>query len=266
MKLFFDSFWRALGSCLQTRVVLLSLLPLLLMASLTWICLHFFWIDAQKMVGQWAWLTSVDTWLIEQGLPRLQSTLSSALLLCLITPLALVLSLWFVATFTTPSMLKLVSDERFSTLEKRHGGSFWVSIFGSMGLSLLALLMLLLSMPFWLIPPLMMVLPPLIWGWLTYRVMSYDVLSEHASEKERLQLMLKHRWPLLTIGLATGYLGAVPCVVWGSGVLFVLFAPFFIPLAIWLYTMVFAFASLWFAHYALSALADIRHTSMVDRT
>ena len=31
-----------------------------------------------------------------------------------------------------------------------------------------------------------------------------------------------------------------------------------VPLAIWIYTLVFAFASLWFAHYALAALERMR--------
>ena len=43
-------------------------------------------------------------------------------------------------------------------------------------------MLIVLSIPLWLIPPLVMVLPPLIWGWLTYRVFGYDVLAEHALE------------------------------------------------------------------------------------
>jgi len=31
-----------------------------------------------------------------------------------------------------------------------------------------------------------------------------------------------------------------------------------VPLAIWIYTLVFAFASLWFAHFGLSALHNMR--------
>jgi hypothetical protein len=31
-----------------------------------------------------------------------------------------------------------------------------------------------------------------------------------------------------------------------------------IPVAIWIYTLVFVFSSLWFAHYCLAALAQLR--------
>ena len=36
------------------------------------------------------------------------------------------------------------------------------------------------------------------------------------------------------------------------------FAPFLILVSIWLYTLVFAFSALWFAHYLLAALRDLR--------
>jgi len=31
-----------------------------------------------------------------------------------------------------------------------------------------------------------------------------------------------------------------------------------VPIAIWIYTLVFAFSALWFAHYCLDALAQLR--------
>jgi hypothetical protein len=89
-------------------------------------------------------------------------------------------------------------------------------------------------------------------------VMSFDALAEHASADERRQLLRAHRWPLMAIGVLCGYLGAAPSIVWASGVVFA--AAFFvlIPLAIWIYTLVFAFSALWFAHYCLDALARQR--------
>jgi hypothetical protein len=100
--------------------------------------------------------------------------------------------------------------------------------------------------------------PPLIWGWLTYRVMVYDVLSEHASKDERRELVRRYRTSFLGLGIATGYLGAAPSLVWASGLMFVALAPILVPVAIWIYTLVFAFSSLWFAHFALAALAELR--------
>jgi hypothetical protein len=123
---------------------------------------------------------------------------------------------------------------------------------------LLAAVALLVSIPLWLIPPLILILPPLIWGWLTYRVMSYDALVEHASSEERRQIFKEHRVPLLGIGVLSGYLGAAPSLIWASGAMFVAMAPILVPVAIWIYTLVFAFSSLWFAHYTLAALEQLR--------
>jgi hypothetical protein len=94
----------------------------------------------------------------------------------------------------------------------------------------------------------------LIWGWLTYRVMAFDALAEHASMAERTTLLLVHRWPLLLMGLVCGALGAAPSLLWAVSAVSLIFAPFLIAASVWLYTLVFAFASLWFVHYGLAAL------------
>ena len=129
---------------------------------------------------------------------------------------------------------------------------------------LLALVLLLLSLPLWFIPPLVLILPPLIWGWLTYKVMSFDVLAEHASSDERRQLMREQHWPLLAIGVVTGYLGAAPTLLWAVSAATLVLAPVLVVLSVWLYTLVFAFSSLWFAHFALAALQRLRMQQAVE--
>jgi hypothetical protein len=109
-----------------------------------------------------------------------------------------------------------------------------------------------------------LVLPPLIWGWLNYRVMSFDVLADHASADERRTLMRRHHLPLLGIGVVSGYLGAAPSLLWAASAMTLVFAPVLIVVSVWLYTLVFAFSALWFAHYGLAALADLRGQAAVD--
>jgi hypothetical protein len=175
-----------------------------------------------------------------------------------LTPLIVLLSLLLVAIFMGPALSALVAERRFSQLERKHGSSLATSIAWSLGSTALALLALVVSLPLWLVPPLILILPPLIWGWLTYRVMAFDALSEYASTDERREIFRKHRPWLLGIGVLTGYLGAAPSIVWASGALFAAAFVILVPLAIWIYTLVFAFASLWFAHYCLAALERLR--------
>ena len=117
--------------------------------------------------------------------------------------------------------------------------------------------------PFVVHSPLILFVPPLIWGWLTYRVYAFDALADHASRFEREQIFKRHRLNLLIMGVATGYLGAAPSLLWASGAVFIAMAPLFVPLAIWIYTLVFAFSSLWFSHYCLAVLSAMRQTEPV---
>jgi hypothetical protein len=96
-------------------------------------------------------------------------------------------------------------------------------------------------------------------------MMCYDVLAEHASRDERRELIRRHRGPLFGMGVVTGYLGAAPSLVWVSGALAVVLAPVLVPLAIWIYMLVFAFSALWFSHFALAALQAMRHESAALR-
>lgn len=262
MGLIFDSFWRAALYCLHPRVVLLSLLPLAIMVALSFAAGHWYWEPAVAAVSAWlesnALLALALGWLDSVGLGTLRSVIGPLVVLFMATPLIVVTALLLVGLMMTPSMVTLVAQRRFPTLERRQGASWVMGLFWSLLSTFMALLAMVASLPLWLIPPLIMVLPPLIWGWLTYRVFAYDVLADHASTEERKLLFQQHRNQFLVLGIITGYLGALPSVLWASGAMFIAMAPLLIPLAIWIYTLVFAFSALWFAHFGLGALVRLR--------
>ena len=262
MRLLLDSFWRALAYCLHTRVIALSFLPLVLMVVLALGLGYFFWegaldwvrvtLEASSVINAiWDWLQSV-------GAGSLKAVLAPLIVIFAVTPLIVVLSLLLVAVLMTPALTALVAERRFAQLERKRGSSLTVSLLWSLGSTVLALVALVVSVPLWLVPPLILVLPPLIWGWLTYRVMAFDALAEHASAEERRAIFQMHRGKLLAIGIVCGYMGAAPSLLWASGALFAAAFVILVPLAIWIYTLVFAFSSLWFAHYCLAALQALR--------
>lgn len=262
MSRLLDSFWRAAMYCLHPRVIALSFLPLIIMSVLSLGLGYLYWSDAVELMrlrlDQYRLVASVSEWLEGIGLGNLRVVLAPALLLFLAVPVIVMASLLFVAQLMTPALVALVGERRFPLLERRPGGSFWSGLMWSLGSTLMACAALLLSLPLWLVPPLVLILPPLIWGWLTYRVMAYDALSGHASDDERRILFKQHRGTLLGMGILGGYLGAAPSLIWASGAMFIAMAPILVPVAIWIYTLVFAFSSLWFAHFALSALQALR--------
>ncbi|VTU32176.1 hypothetical protein RA8CHR_04506 [Variovorax sp. RA8] len=247
---------------MHPRVIVLSLLPLGLMVVLAALLGYFYW-DAtvawtRGALEAWPLLASFWGWIGRLFSGDVTSVVAPMVVVIAATPLLVVVALLVVSGLMAPALTRLVAERRFPALEEKKGASFVGSVFRSLGLTVLALLALVVSMPLWLIPPLVLILPPLIWGWLTYRVMSFDALAEHASPEERATLLRAHRLPLLGIGVLCGYLGAAPSIVWASGLLFVAAFLVLAPLAIWIYTLVFAFSALWFSHYCLDALAKLR--------
>jgi len=263
MGLFLDSFWRALAYCLHPKVMLLSLLPLLVMVAGAFAAAYLFWDAAVAAVMEWlqAWqlLAASLAWMESFGLTELRTVLAPLVVVSLATPLIVLLTLLMVALFMTPAMVTMVESRRFPHLERLQGAGFWMCAAWSLGSTIGVLALMLLTLPLWLVPLLGLLIPPLLWGWLTYRVFAFDVLAAHASADERQALMKKHRLWLLTMGVVCGYLGTAPSLVWVSGALWLALAPLLIPLAIWIYAFIFAFASLWFTHYLLRAL-DLSRT------
>jgi hypothetical protein len=257
-----DSFWRAAVYCLHPKVVALSLAPLAIVGGIAAALGYFFWEPAVAGVRAGledrALLEPMFAWLRSIGGASWASVIAPLVIVALAVPAFVVASLLVASLLMTPAIVRLVAARRFPRLERREGGGFWSGVAVSLGCTAVALAALVVSIPFWFVPPFVVVLPPLIWGWLTYRVFAHDVLSGHASNDERLRLMREDRWPLFAMGIACGVLGALPSLLWAVSALALVLAPLLILVAIWLYTLVFAFSSLWFAHYLLAALERLR--------
>jgi hypothetical protein len=262
MMLIFDAFWRALLYCIHPKVIGLSLLPLLFLTLLGLGLGYFFWDSAVHAVWLWvsgsSFFSTVLDWFSRFGMGSLRSVVAPFIVIVLATPVLILFVMLVVAFMMTPTLVRLVATRRFESLQKREGASIWRSVLWTLSSTLVAAVALLLSMPLWLILPLLFFLPPLIWGWLNYRVMSFDALAQHASREERLAVMKQHRWALIGIGIATGYLGAMPSLIWAAGAMAAVFALVLLPVVLWLYTLIFAFSSLWFTHYCLTALNQMR--------
>ena len=257
-----DAFWRAAAYCLHPRVIVLSVLPLLIAGGLAAGLGFFFWEqtldDVRSTLQGWAVLETMLSWLDSIGAGGFRAVLAPLIIVALAVPLIVVLSLLLVALLMTPAVVTLVAKRRFAHLERLRGAGWLQSLVWSLGCTLAALVALVISIPFWFVPPLILILPPLIWGWLTYRVLSFDALAEHASREERQAIMREQRWPLIGMGLVTGYLGAAPSLLWAVSAAFLVLAPVLIVAAVWLYTLVFAFSTLWFTHFLLAALDALR--------
>ena len=258
----FDSFWRACAYCIHPRVILWSLLPLALGGGAVAVLGWAYWEPAVTAVRgaleEWSLVAAMLQWLDSIGANQLRTLIAPLILVALSVPVLVVSTLLLVALCVTPAIVRLVASRRFPDLQRREGGTWWQGLLWSLACTLAAGAALILSLPLWLIPPLVIVLPPLIWGWLTYRVLGYDVLSLHASAEERRVVLRSRRWPLFGMGVACGYLGALPSMLWALSAATLIFAPVLVLVSVWLYTLVFAFAACWFAHFTLAELRRLR--------
>lgn len=258
------AFARALWSQFHYRMLLLTAMPFLLSLLLWGLVM---WQGLQPMIDAiQAWFLAHDSFALigdvlgSLGLGALKAVIVPLLAMWLFLPLVIMTALLFTGLFSMPLIVRHVGDRAYPGLEAREGGSGWGSLWNSLSGLIIFLLLWLLSLPLALIPVLGLVVQPLLWGWLTARVMAYDALAHHADADERALLLRAHRWPLLLIGVATGLMGAAPTLLWLGGALaFVLF-PVLGTVALWLYVLIFIFTGLWFQHYCLDALA--RHRGM----
>jgi len=257
-----DAFWRAAAYCLHPRVILWSLLPLLIAGGLTGLLGWAYWEGTVAAVRgaleQWSLVAAMMQWLDSIGAGALHTLIAPLIVVALAVPVVVLFSLLLVAWMMTPALVDLVARRRFPQLERKQGGNWWLGLLWSLVCTGAALAALVLSVPLWFVPPLVLVLPPLIWGWLTYRIFAFDVLAAHASAEERRLILHQQRWPLLAMGVVCGYLGAAPSLLWAASAATLIFAPMLVVASVWLYTLVFAFAACWFAHFALAALARLR--------
>ncbi|WP_225034109.1 EI24 domain-containing protein [Paraburkholderia sp. XV] len=256
------SFGRALSSVLHPRMLWLTFMPFAA-ATIVWgVALWFSW---QTLIGATrSWLESwpltttlygLFDWL---GFSSLHAAVAPFIVIAVAIPLIVVTVLLLIATLSMPAVIRHLSKRQFAALEMRRGGTFVGSLVHSIWTTLVCLLVLVITLPLWLIPPFFALIPPLLWGWLTYRVMTYDALSLHASSEERRALVRQHRLPLLLIGVASGLLGSLPTLIWASSVWLIVLFPVMTAVTIWIYAFILVFTALWFGYYCLRALQRMR--------
>ena len=261
------SFGLALVGTMHPRMLWLSLRPFLIV-SVLWGCLIWLtWTPALEALSIFLTTSIFTSWiqegLIWAGFENARAWIAPLFFVMLIIPLITISLLVFIAFSPVPSIVNMVAKQAaYQDLECKRGGGIFGSLIYTLWSALICLALVMMTLPVWWIPPLVAVLPPLLWGWLTMRLMSYDVLAQHASSEERDLLLEKYRWPLLTMGIASGMLGAVPTFFWATSALALILFPIVSFVALWIYSLIFVFAALWFSLFLLDALKELRQEEL----
>jgi hypothetical protein len=262
MRTVLVAFGRAVLSQLHFRMLMLTVLPFVLslviwgfalwfglQPTIDWIHGYFSANDRFRIAGD------VLGWF---GLGAIKTVLAPLIAMWLLLPLMILTALIFVGVLAIPVITRFVSMRNYPHLEQRKGGSLLGSLRISTFSFVIFLLLWIVTLPLTFIPPFTFIIQPVLWGWLTYRVIAYDALAEHADRQERTAIMRIHRWPLLLIGMIAGSMGAAPTLLWLGGALAVVIFPLLAAVSIWLYVLVFIFTAIWFQHYCLEALTRYR--------
>ena len=264
MSQLLDSLWRALAYVFRPGVVLRLVWPLVAGVVLITAAGYWLWdvaVDQLRLqLDAFAYTPYLLGWLKNGSVTPQAGVLAPLLLAIVVTPLMLVLALLAVIFLLAPALSQLVAGRRFSVLQALPARAFAMTLLWSSSACAMALVAFAISIPLWVIPPLWLVLPPLILGWLTQRVLVFAALVRHASREERVLVTAQHRLWLLFMGVVCAYLVMAPCIawVWLGGPRFASAFIVLAPLAMGLYVALFAFSSLWFTHYCLAALRHIR--------
>jgi uncharacterized protein involved in cysteine biosynthesis len=200
-----------LVNVLHPRMLWLMIWPMLI-ALLAWGTVAFlFWARTAL------WLASVFShWLdaasFLASLDAGHVTLIAAnvLLFLLFVPLVYLTALFILGVFGMQAMVEHVARRAYPALERRHGGgmagSSWNATVALLGMLLLAVV----TLPLWVVPPLWPIIPVAILGWGNQRLLRYDALAEHAGSEEMRRVFREHRGALYLLGALLALVAYVP--------------------------------------------------------
>ena len=222
------------------RMLWLMIWPMLVSLAV-WVTVAFFlwsrlavWIA--EMLKQWA--APIAGW-ARFDLGTAATFIANFMLLVLFFPLVYLTALFILGIFGMDKMVDHVAAQMSPSPERRRGGgtagSIWNGIVSLTGIVLLFLV----SLPLWLVPPLGPIAVLAILSWVNQRLLRYDAVSQHADKGEMHRLFREHRGGLYSLGLLLALAGYIPFLN--------LLAP-----------VVFGLA---FIRYLLGALIELRYES-----
>lgn len=244
-----QAFWRALVSQVHPRMLFALLMPFLIMLVGAILLMLFAlsplktWLN--QMLSETSALIAANEWLVSKGLFSLdgiQSSLVFFIVLMVLLPISGILGLTVAAIFVMPLVVTHVSRQHFPALALQGQNALVVSVWNAVWVSVVFVLGWILTLPFWLFPPLGLLVSLLWWTFAFSRIMRIDAIVEHATTQERMMLIERHGTGFWTIGMCCAVINLVPPA--------------------WIFLPVFS--GLVYTHYGLDALQRLRAEKTLD--
>ncbi len=240
------AFKRALVSQCHPKMLVALFLPFIIALLGAIILLWAFWTPLTGWLNgeatNWDIVNSVDQWLVAVGLFSIKLYLIPFLAVAILLPMSGILGLLIAAVFVMPIVLRHLEKREYQGLARQGQYSTAVGAWNAIWVGSLFVLVWLVTMPLWLIPPFPIFLPIALWAFAFTRMLRVDAIVEHASAQERRLLWRRHSRQFWLIGFCLALIN--------------LFPPAWLVLPV--------FSALVFAHFSLEALRQLRAQTVID--
>jgi hypothetical protein len=244
-----QAFWRAIVTQFHPRMLLALLLPFLIMlvGAILLLVLGLGpltdWLN--ERLSQSTMLIAANDWMLSMGLfslAGLKAWVVPFVVAIVLLPISGILGLTVAAIFVMPMVVTHVSRQHFPGLALQGQNSLIVSVWNAVWVSAVFVLGWLLTLPFWLFPPLGLLVSLLWWTFAFSRIMRIDAIVEHATSRERSLLIKRHSSGFWGIGMICAVMNLIPPA--------------------WIFLPVFS--GLVYTHYGLAALQRLRAEVTLD--
>lgn len=234
---------RAIQSQLQPKMLALLIGPFVL-SLLVWTLVSWLvWDPLTSSLGSYLFdgggmMSRFNAMLAGWGLPAPKSWMPKFFTFMLVVPLMLVTAVVLTSLLAMPVVIRHLQKTDYADVNREGSLAVVTSLSNTVVSLVIFTVGYICTIPLWFIPPLILVVPWLWWGWLNSRIMRLDSALEHASTSERNALIQEHKGDYRLLGFAVAALNYIP--------------PLFIIAPV--------LGALAFAHYSLDTLRNKRNT------
>lgn len=150
----------------------------------------------------WAWLSG-GWW---------SDWIANIFLLMAFAPLVYFTTLMLLAAFALPRMMNVVAASDYPDLVRQGRGAFWRSILNTLVAGSIFVVGWLLTLPFLLIPGVLLIMPFFWLAWINQRTFRFDALAEHATPPEHARIVRGGRSLLYTAGAVSALVAHIPII------------------------------------------------------
>lgn len=241
-----QAFKRALVSQFHPNMLLAVLLPFVIALLGALLLLWLFWTPLTEWLNvqasQWQVVNSFDAWLVGLGLFSIKLYLIPVIAAAILLPISGILGLAIAAVFVMPLVLRHVGAREYAGVSRQGRNATAYSVWNAIWVSGVFAVGWVLTLPFWLVPPMAVLLSIFWWAFAFSRMLRVDAIVEHASPEERCMLLERHNTGFWIIGLICSLLNLLP--------------PAWVILPV--------YSGLVYAHYGLEALRRLRQERVIE--